>query len=184
MNHIPAMKARFASPLLAAALLLSAAPSHAKDAPPAMEERPKLAIVVIDNLRDRRSIFTEFDRIDLAFQKVAKQRKWPVAIAAERLTAQTPVHPLELRIFYQGLREYIGNEFTFRAWMTLVVRGVKHDLGIVSFRYTIRMWENNDEMYDKIFRGAANAAADKIEPLIFTRVPGRPASPSDAAPGK
>lgn len=179
MIHLTAMKARFAVLLPAATLLLSAAPSYANDAPKSMEERPKLVIVVVDNLQLRSGC----DRIDQAFQNVAKQRKWPVPVTAERLTANTPVYPLELRIFFQGINEFITGEYTFRAWMTLVVRGVKHDLGIVSYRYSVRQWEDNHDMYDKIFRGAANAAADKIEPLIFTRVPGRPVSPRDAADG-
>jgi len=177
------MKTRRTAFLLASTLFLTAASTHAITEVKVPDERPKLAIVVIDNLQNRRSGFTEFDRIDLAFQYVAKQRKWPVTVTAERLAADTPAHPIELRIFYQGVREDIGNEFTFRAWMTLAVNGVKHDLGIISYRYTIRPWENNDDMKDKIFRGAAFATADKIEPLLFTRVRGRPVSSRDAATG-
>ena len=180
MNHISAMKARLAALLPAAALLLSAVPASAIGGPPSMEERPKLAIVVIDNLQPR----SGFDRIDLAFQQVARQRKWPVTIATERIAANTQAHPLELRIFFLGIRESVPGEYTFRAWMTLVVRGVKHDLGIIGYRHFVRQWEDNNDMYDKIFLGAAKAAADKIEPRLFTRVPAQPASPSDAVPGK
>lgn len=180
MNHISAMKVRFASPWLAAALILTTAPANAIGGPPSMEEQPKLTIVVVDNIQPR----SGFDRMDLAFQQVARQRKWPVVIATERIAANMPAHPLELRIFFLGIRESLPGEYTFRAWMTLVVRGVKHDLGIIGYRHFVRQWEDNHDMYDKIFLGAANATADRIEPLIFTRVPGRPASSRDAAPGK
>ncbi|MES1195012.1 MAG: hypothetical protein ABUL65_03895 [Opitutus sp.] len=175
------MQPRLASSLLAAALLLTGA--RAEDAPQAPAKRPTLAIIVIDNAPDRRNSTTEFDRIDLAFQYVAKQRKWPVAIAAEPLTDKTQLHPLELRFFHQGLREEIGNEFIFRAHLTLVVGDAKQDLGLVSYRYTARQWENNEAVQDKVFRGAAFAAADKLEPIIFARAPARPASPG-AAPDK
>ncbi len=130
---------------------------------------------MIDNAPDRRNVSTEFDHIDQAFQYVAKQRKWPVAVTAERLTEKTQLHPLELRVFHHGLREEIGNEFIFRAHLTLVVGDVKQELGMVSYRYTARQWENNNAVYEKVFRGAALAAADRIEPVIFTRPADRPA---------
>ena len=161
------MKTRFISSLLTV-LLLAVATAQAAKAP---DDRPKLAIVVVDNVQSRQSAFTDFDRLDLAFQDVAKKRKWPVAIAAERFAANTPDHDTELRIVNQPLREEVPGEMTYRGWMTLTVAGVKHDFGIVSFRYYRRAGENADDMLEKIFRGAANAAADKIEPILWPQTP-------------
>lgn len=160
------MKTPFTRSLLAAALLLTAATAHA--AKPA-DDRPKLAIVVVDNLQRHQGAVTDFDHLDLAFQYVAQQRKWPVAIAAERFAANTPDHETELRIFNQPLREETSGDLTFRGWMTLTLNGVKHDFGIVTFRYYHRPAESTEDVLEKIFRGAANAAADKIEPLLFPK---------------
>ena len=155
--------------LLAAVLLLTV-PVRAAEAPPA---RPPLAIVVVENLHDHRfgapSAFTDFDRLDLAFQEVARERKWPVRIAAERFAANTATRETELRIFNQPLREVTLGDLTFRGWMTLTVQGVKHDFGIVTFSYYCRPGESTDDALDKVFRGVARAAADRIEPLLFPR---------------
>lgn len=157
-------------PLLFAALLLTAVSTRAAKAP---DDRPKLAIVVVDNLQSQRSTFTDFDRLDIAFQEVAKKRKWPVAVAVERFAANSPAHDTELRIFNQPLRQEVPGELMFRGWMTLTVAGVKHDFGIVSFRYFLRAGENLDDTLEKTFRGAANAAADKLEPILWPK----PAAP-------
>ena len=161
------MKTCFAFPLFAAALLLTAATTHAKDAAKVPDDLPKLPIVVIENLQRQRGAITAFDRLDLAFQQVARQRKWPMAIAAERFASNTPAHETELRIFTQPLRKDTPGELTFRGWMILTVQGVKHDFGIISFRYSMRPFEQGEDVLDKIFLGAANTAADKIEPLLF-----------------
>ena len=155
--------------LLAAALLLTAT-ACAADAPPV---RPKLAIVVVTNLQHQYGAIDDFDRLDLAFQQVARERKWPVAIAAERFAANTAEHETELRIFNRPLREETMNDLTFRGWMTLTVQGVKHDFGIVVFTYYRRPGESTDDVLEKVFRGAAEAAADKIEPILFPK----PAAP-------
>ncbi len=163
------MKARLVFPLLAIALLPPAGITAATGAAQASDDRPKLAIVVVENLQNERGAITAVDRLDLAFREAALKRKWPVAIATERFAANTPAHEIELRIFDQGLRNELPGELRFRGWMTLTVRGVKHDFGVVSFRYNPRPTENMEDVLDKIYRGAANAAADKIEPILFSK---------------
>lgn len=143
------------------------------DSAKAAEPQRELAIVVVESLQRNRGAITDFDRMDLAFREVAKKRKWPVKIVAERFAANTESHETELRIFNQSIRDDTPGERVFRAWMTLTDHGVKHDFGIVTYRYYIRPMEDNEQRLEKIFRGAANAAADKIEPILF----GQPASP-------
>jgi hypothetical protein len=134
---------------------------------------PELALVVVETLNRTPSAYDDFDRLDLAFQHVAAQRKWPVKIAAERFAANTPKHDLELRVVHQPIRQEMPGQLVFRAWMTLTDRGTKHDFGIVSFRYYPRPGQQNDDTLEKIFEGAAAAAADKIEPILFPK----PAAP-------
>lgn len=160
------MKTRFVFSLLAA-VLLSFAPAIRADEPAkAPDARPKLAIVVVDDLQ-RGGAITAFDRLDLAFQEVAAKRKWPLAVEAKRFAANAPAHDPELRIFNQPLRRDVPGELTFRGWMILTVQGVKHDFGIVTFRYSPRPLEQTDDVLEKIYRGAATAAAEKIEPILF-----------------
>ena len=54
---------------------------------------------------------------------------------------------------------------------------VQHDFGIVTFRYYRRIGENVDDMLEKVFRGAANAAAAKIEPILFPQPAAAPKQP-------
>jgi hypothetical protein len=138
----------------------------------APEPQRELAIVVVESLQRNHGAFTDFDRMDLAFREVVEKRKWPVKLVAERFAANTDPHETELRIFNQTIREETPGERTFRAWMILTDHGVKHDFGVVSYRYYTRPAENTEDRLEKIFRGAANAAADKIEPILFgTSVP-------------
>jgi hypothetical protein len=167
------MKTRFAFLLSAAALVLLAPSAWAEDAARKPEDRPKLGIVVVDNLDHHGSAITAFDRLDIAFQKVAEQRRWPVMVMAERFAANMASFDTELRIFNQPIRHDMPGELTFRGWMILTDHGVKHDFGIVTFMYSTRPLENMDDVLNKIFLGAANAAADKIEPLLFPK----PAAP-------
>lgn len=164
------MKRRFAfSLLLFVCSLLTAfsAPSESTATPQLLSE---LAIVVVDTLKPQQGAITDFDRIDMAFQQVAKQRKWPVKIAAERFASNTAARDTELRIFNQPLREETTGDLTFRGWMTLMVNGTKHDFGIVTFRYYRRAGEHTDDVLQKVFLGVANAAAQKIEPILFPQL--------------
>ena len=159
---------RFAAFVLPIALALGSARAASADpaAAPASDQ-PVLALVVVDTLVRHDSAFTDFDRLDLAFQEVARDRHWPVRIAAERFAANTGSHELELRVFLQPIRQDIPDEFTFRSWIILTEHGTKHDFGVIVYRYRPRPGEMMDDALEKIFRGAATAAAAKIEPVLF-----------------
>jgi hypothetical protein len=166
------MKTRFAVTFLLFASLLLTVSGALAETKGATQPLPELAIVVVDTVHRNQGAIGDFDRIDIAFQRVAKQRKWPVKIAAERFAANTAAHDPELRIFDQPLREETLDDLTFRGWMTLSVNGTKHDFGIVTFRYYRRAGEQLEDALEKVFRGAANVAADKIEPILFPKTAG------------
>jgi hypothetical protein len=159
------MNTRAIFALIAATLLLPAAACAAKEP----DDRPKLAVVVVENLRDSGRAIDDFVRLEMAFQKVAKERNWPVAIDAERFAANTPDHETEVRIFPRPVRQELADEFVFRGWLVLKVEGETHDFGIIKFEYRPRPLEAGDDWQDKIFLGAARKMADKIEPLLFPK---------------
>lgn len=146
-----------------------AAPEAGKKSPDAAESPRELALVVVESVEREQGAITDFDRMDLAFREVVEKRKWPVKLVAERFAANTQPHETELRVFHQSIREETSGDLTFRAWMTLTDHGTKHDFGIITYRYYPRPGERYDEQLEKIFRGAANAAADKLEPILFGR---------------
>ena len=127
----------------------------------------KLTIVVVESLQHQRGAITDFDRIDMAFEQVAKERNWPIKTEGERFAANTEDHEIELRVFPQPIREEIPGEMVFRGWMTLMNKGTKHDFGVVTFRYHRRAGEPTEDVLEKVFRGAALKAADKLEPILF-----------------
>lgn len=151
---------------LAVNAVFAADPAPSPAAPAPVRE---LALVVIEPIGSHGGAITAFDRLDIAFTDVVKQRKWPVKLVAERFAANTPDHETELRVFYKELREDVPGERTIRAWMTLTDRGQKHDFGMVVFRYSPRLGEPFDQMIEKMFLGLANAGADKISPLLFPK---------------
>ena len=165
------MKTRLTIALFAAALIVPAAARAADEAKPAPkpEEKPRLAIVVIENLSRFGGAITDFDRLDIAFHKVAKERKWPVELVAERFAANLPDYKTELRIFDQPLRYELPGELTFRGWMILRVDGKKHDFGVVVHHYWPRPAENNEDILDAIYLGLARQTADLIEPILFPK---------------
>lgn len=156
--------------LLLAALVFARPLAAAAEAPPSTPPAPaerELALVVVENLDESASAITAFDRLEIAFREVIRERRWSVKLTAERFAANTPDHPTELRIFNKGIQQETPNELTYRAWMTLVDRGTKHDFGIVKFRYYPRFGERPDATLEAIYLGAARAAADKIQPFLF-----------------
>jgi hypothetical protein len=159
------MNTRAIFALIAATLLLPAT-AHAATVP---DDRSKLPVVVVENLRNTGSAIDDFVRLDIAFEKVAKERKWPVAIEAERFAANTPDYETEVRIFPRPVRQELPDEFVFRGWLIVKVDGEKHDFGIIKFEYRPRPGEWGDDVLDKIFLGAARKMADKIEPLLFPK---------------
>jgi hypothetical protein len=153
--------------LLVSLFVTAGAVAHAEDATKSADAPRQLAIIVVETLQSRGGAITDFDRLDMAFQELAKQRKWPVTIKAERFAANNPEYDTELRIFTQPVREETSGDLTFRGWMTLTVNGTKHDFGMVTFRYYPRLGERTDEVLEKVFFGAAKAGAEKIEPILF-----------------
>jgi len=157
------MKTRFAIALAAASLLLPVAAPAAKEP----DDRPVLAIVVVENLGHPGGAITAVERLDMAFDRIAKERKWPSRPEAERFASNTPDRETELRIFTQPLRNDVPGEITFRAWVTLTVGGEKHDFGIVKHDYRPRLGEQFDDTIQKVYVGGAAKIADKVEPLLF-----------------
>ena len=172
------MKIRFALspfffPLLFAASSAATAPvaTSAQKPPPTQE----LALVVVTPVAlsenpGNGGAFTDFDRLDRAFQEMAKRRGWPVKIVAERFAANGPAHDLELRVYLQPVRQDLPQLYAFRGWMTLTERGTKHDFGLVVYRQEPRPFERMDDFLEKIMLGAANVAATKIEPILFPQL--------------
>lgn len=157
------MKTRFAIALVTAALLTPATAPAARE----KDDRPPLAIVVVENLTHSGGAISEYDRLDMAFIKLSKERKWPVAPETERFAANTPDYETELRIFIQPLREETPGELVFRGWVTLKVQGKEHDFGIVKFSYRPRLGEWPERTLESVYLGAAKAIANKVEPLLF-----------------
>lgn len=152
------------------AALLFTGICHAKeDAKKKADTRPVLAMVVSDPLGHRGNAVDDFVRLDMAFEYVSERRKWPMRVVAERLAGNTPDRTTEIRFVLQPLREDTIRDITFRGWLTLVVDGKVHDFKIIKFQYYPRFGEQYEDALQKVFRGAAEVAADKIEPILFPK---------------
>lgn len=138
-------------------------------APPAPAPARELALVVIEPVEQDRGGTTPFDYLDIAFHQVAKARQWPAKLIVERLAANLPDHPTELRLFVRPITQETPNELALRVWVTLTDSGKKHDFGIVKFSYYPRAGAPVDETIENIYRGFAERVADKIEPLLFPK---------------
>lgn len=148
------------------AALLAAGPARA-EIKPADPAAAVLHVTVVEPVNGRSGdAFTDFDRLDIALERIAKQRRWPAKVATERLVGNTPDYDPELRVVLQPVRLELG-EYVFRGWITLTRDGQKHDFGIVKFGYLPRMNEHFDDAMEKVFLGAAGAIAGKVEPLLF-----------------
>jgi len=163
------MHPRLAVPLIAASFFITTG-VIAQSKPVTPDDRPALALVVVENTgRNQGGANTDFHRLDLAFEHVDEQRKWPVTIAAERFAANTAKHDTELRVFLKSVTEEVPGELTIRNWVTLTVKGQKHDFGIVTFRHYRRLGENMEDTLEKVFHGAAMTIAEKVEPILFPK---------------
>lgn len=151
--------------LLLACLPLGAIRAAEKPTP-APEPKQVLAIVVVETLQ-RQTAITDYDRFDIAFHDLARKRKWPVTLKVERFAANMPAYDPEVRLFTRPLREETPGDLTYRAWVTVTIRGEKHDFGIVTYRTYPRAGENREDTLEKVFAGAAQAIAGKFEPLLF-----------------
>src|SRR6478735_744711 len=126
-----------------------------------------LPLIVVESVSMPGNAYSDFDRLDIAFQKVAKQRKWPVKIVTDRMAAGVPDYLTELDVKLQPLRELVPGEFIFRAWTSVYVDGKMTDLQVVTYRHSYRAAENMEDTLEKVFEGGARAIADKVEPLLF-----------------
>ena len=126
-----------------------------------------LPVVVTEPLGNGGNAYSDFERLDEAFQRVVKERNWPLKIAAERIGGGVPDYLTEVRISLQRIRQDIPGEYRYRAWTLLMIDGKKHDLGIVFASYDYRLGEPMEDVLDKAFLAGANVTADKLEPLLF-----------------
>ncbi len=129
-----------------------------------------LAIVISDTLRNSGAFSDDYNRLDYAFRQVVGKRGWPAKLVVERFAAGVPDYETEVRIFCQPIRQEPPDELVFRAWVSVYASGKKkHDFAIITYRFYPRMGENRSDVYDKLFLGFANAAADKLEPVLFPK---------------
>ena len=163
------MKTRLVQLLLLALALVAAAGMRAADDAKKPDDRPKLALIISENIQSAGSAVDDIVRLDIAFEKVATQRKWPVKLVVERYAAGVPSYDTEVYIYSQPVRREVGIDLVYRAWTYLVVKGKKTDFKIVEYRMTPRLAENPSDTYDKVFLGYANKVADKIEPILFPK---------------
>jgi hypothetical protein len=126
-----------------------------------------LPLIVVESVSIPGNAYSDFERLDVAFQKVAKQRKWPVKVVTDRMASGVPDYLTELDVSLMPLRQQVPGEFWFRAWTSVYVDGKKTDLDVITFRYTYRVAENMEDTLEKVFEGGAHAIADKVEPLLF-----------------
>lgn len=127
--------------------------------------QPVLSVVVVDTLQRESQARAEFDRITEEFGRVFESRGWPVKVTFERFAANDAPKALELRMFYQGIREEVGEQ-VFRAWLTLHQNGAKQDFGVIQGRYLPRPGEQVDSVLRRVMQDAAVAAAKKLDPVM------------------
>ena len=157
--------------LLLAILPFARVAAGAESTPAAAAAPPELTIVVVDSLSRGESESSTFDRIDRMFTEVFEKQKWPVKIAVKRFGAGAPDYPMELRVFYQGIRPEAPGDLTFRAWLILTDQGKKHDFGVIKYRSYPRPGENTSDSLDNAVRGAAEMVVPKVEPILFPKAP-------------
>lgn len=166
------IKRKAMASLSAGTLLFCAATSVGPAQAPTAAAPRELTVSVVESLARGPGRITDFDRLRMVFTDVFEHRKWPVKIKVERFAANTPTSDIELRVFYQGIYEEAPGDLTFHAWMTLYDRGVKHDFGIVRYRYNPRPLQQEDDVLERVVRGAADVAASKIEAALFPKAEG------------
>ena len=94
-------------------------------------------------------------------------------IKVERFAANNAAADIELRVFYQGIYEETPGDLTFHAWMILYDHGVKRDFGVIRFRYYPRPMQQEEDVLERVVRGAAEIAASKIESALFPKADGK-----------
>jgi hypothetical protein len=130
------------------------------------DKRPVLALIVVESLSNRQgNEFYEYNVIAEEFSKVFAAQNWPVKLTVDRFAANNESHEFELQMFYRGIFNEFG-ERVFRAWMVMYDHGVKHDLGMLEYRYTPRPGELVDDTVRAVFRGAAKATVPLVQPFV------------------
>ena len=158
-----------ASALLLAVLAAGTSAARAETAPAAGRDPETLKIIVVESLIRGESRIADFDRINQVFSDVFSGRNWPLKVTVERFASNTPEGGTQLRVFYQGIYPEAPDDLTFHAWMILYLDGVKHDFGIVKYRYNPRASQGEDSILEHVVRGAAVIAADKIEGVFHPK---------------
>lgn len=168
------MKTRFALGAMFICLALAAGvPARAEAAAtqaPAAPAQDHLAVVFVDALRGNNNEYDNYDRVAWIFPEVFKARKWPVKVDVERFGSNSRAYPIELRVYFKGIRRETPVDLVFTAWVTLNDHGKKTDFGVIRYRYDIRPPELVDERLDNVFRGAATRIAEKVEPILFPKM--------------
>jgi hypothetical protein len=172
--EIPTMKTRIALGAMFLCLALAAgvpvrAEGPATQAPPEPAQ-DHLTVVFVDALRGNNREFDNYDRVAWIFPEVFKARKWPMKVDVERFGSNSPAYPVELRVYFKGIRRETPVDLVFTAWVTLNDHGKKTDFGIVRYRYDVRPTELVDDRLDNVFRGAAKRIAEKVEPVLFPKL--------------
>lgn len=176
-TQLVSVKTRLATLLFSAIALMVAIAARGADDAKKPDDRPVLALIISEALQGAGSPGDDFTRLDIAFEKVATKRKWPVKLVAERFAAGVPDYPAEVYISSQVVRREMGNELVYRAWTYLMIKGKKTDFGIVEYRYSPRLGANTYDETDKVFLGYANKVADKLEPILFPKTDKAPDKP-------
>jgi hypothetical protein len=153
--------------LLIVAVLLAACSVKAKEVARVPAPEGVLPVVITEAVGSMGNAFTDYDRLDVALKKVAKERNWPLQLSIEKFASNTLAYETELNINIQYVRQQIPGEYLYRGWTSLWLNGKFHDFKIVEFRYNYRAGEPTDRSLEKLFLGAAKTIADKIEPLLF-----------------
>ena len=160
----------FAAAAGAALLFLVPVVAKAADAAPAPTDTPKREMTIqISERISRSGANAPYERIARVFPDVFEARHWPFTFKTERLAAGTEDQPLELKVYFQGIRQDVPGELVFRAWLTLLVDKHEYDFGIVRADYSIRPGRFVDDLLDDVTREAAIKVAEKVEGVLFKK---------------
>lgn len=152
--------------LLAAAALLGAQ-VRAETAAAVPDQPNELTIVIVESLSGPSTESNTYERLARVFEDAFEAKKWPLKIETERLAANSGPHPLEVRVFFQGIRSDVPSGLTFRGWVTFQDRGTKHDFGVIRYEYFPRPGENTEDKLERTIRGAADIAASKVGAILY-----------------
>jgi len=151
---------------------MTGVPPRARADPASAGATRELTVVVVDSLVRGPGRIPDFDRINTVFTNVFERRKWPVRIKVERFASNSAPSDIELQVFYQGIRRDTPDSLAFQAWMTLYDHGVKHDFGVIRYRYNPRPLQDEEDVLERVVRGAAEMAASRIEAVLFPKAEG------------